>query len=152
MKLHIPIFNCFLIVFWIYLIKNNLWGTTVILFPFVYFFRILYYTKPIILHYPKYYSTWHHYESWISPYFWQEPNSMKVFTNVDNSSVWYSCYVLTYPSHLFKEADDNISELPSYLHYVYGDEILLMLTTKGQRKTQQSKWDPENSALPPTLI
>ena len=69
-------------------------------------------------------------------------NSMKVFTNVDYSA-WHSCYVLTYPSHLSKEADDYISQLPSYLHYVYGDEVLLMLTAEGQSKAQTSTWDPE---------
>ena len=67
---------------------------------------------------------------------------MKVFINVDYSS-WHSCYLLTYPSHLEKEAEDYITQLPAFLHYVYGSEVLLMLTAEGQAKAQSSSWDPE---------
>ena len=67
---------------------------------------------------------------------------MKVFINVDYSS-WHSCYLLTYPSHLEKEAEDYITQLPAFLHYVYGPEVLLMLTAEGQAKAQSSSWDPE---------
>ena len=69
-------------------------------------------------------------------------NPMPVFTNVDYSE-WHSCYVLTYPSHLEKEAEDYISQLPAFLHYIYGPEVLLMLTAEGQSKAQTSTWDPE---------
>jgi len=72
----------------------------------------------------------------------KEGNPMKVFTNVDYSS-WHSCYLLTYPAHLEKEAEDYISQLPAFLHYVYGPEVLLMLTAEGQVKAQSSTWDPE---------
>ena len=72
----------------------------------------------------------------------KEGNPMKVFINVDYSS-WHSCYLLTYPSHLEKEAEDYISQLPAFLHYVYGPEVLLMLTAEGQAKAQSSSWDPE---------
>ena len=72
----------------------------------------------------------------------KEGDPMPVFTNVDYSE-WHSCYVLTYPSHLEKEAEDYISQLPAFLHYVYGPEVLLMLTAEGQSKAQTSTWDPE---------
>ena len=67
---------------------------------------------------------------------------MKVFINVDYSD-WHSCYLLTYPSHLEKEAEDYITQLPAFLHYVYGPEVLLMLTAEGQVQAQSSSWDPE---------
>ena len=67
---------------------------------------------------------------------------MKIFLSVDYSQ-WHSSYVLTFPSYLEKEADDFIAQLPAYLHYVYGDEILLMLTAEGSVSAQNSKWDPE---------
>ena len=67
---------------------------------------------------------------------------MKVFINVDYSD-WHSCYLLTYPSHLEKEAEDYIAQMPAFLHYVYGPEVLLMLTAEGQVKAQSSSWDPE---------
>ena len=35
----------------------------------------------------------------------KEGNPIPVFTHVDYSE-WYNCYVLTFPSHLEKEADD----------------------------------------------
>lgn len=67
---------------------------------------------------------------------------MKIFQNVDYSS-WHSCYVVTYPKHLEKEAEDFISQLPAYLHYIYGNEVLHMLSTDGVAKAHSSKWDPE---------
>ena len=67
---------------------------------------------------------------------------MRIFQNVDYSS-WHSCYVLTFPKHLEKEADDYISQLPAYLHYVYGNEVLIMLSAEGAVQAQRSKWDPE---------
>ena len=68
---------------------------------------------------------------------------VKNFQNVDYSS-WHSCYVLTFPNHLEKEADDFIAQLPAYLQYVYGEEVLYMLTAEGAVKAQQSQWDEEN--------
>ena len=67
---------------------------------------------------------------------------MKIFQNVDFSS-WHNCYVVTFPKHLEKEADDYISQLPAYLHYLYGDEVLLMLSAEGAAQAHRSKWDPE---------
>jgi len=52
-------------------------------------------------------------------------------------------YVLTFPKHLEKEAGDYISQLPAYLHYMYGDEVLLMLSAEGAAQTHRSKWYPE---------
>ena len=72
----------------------------------------------------------------------KDGNPMPVFTNVDYSD-WHSCYVLTYPAHLEKEAEDYITQLPAFLHYVYGPEVLFMLTSDGQAKAQTSKWDPD---------
>ena len=69
-------------------------------------------------------------------------NPMKIFQNVDYSS-WHNCYVLTFPKHLEKEAGDYISQLPAYLHYMYGDEVLLMLSAEGAAQTHRSKWYPE---------
>ena len=77
-------------------------------------------------------------------------NPMKVFLNVDYSQ-WHSSYVLTFPQHLESEADDYISQLPAYLHYVYGNEILMMLTAEGAAKAQTSKWDPEKLCATSTL-
>ena len=68
---------------------------------------------------------------------------MKIFINVDYST-WHSAYVLTFPKHLEKEADDFIAQMPAYLHYVYGEEILYMLTAEGAVKANESKWDEEN--------
>jgi len=67
---------------------------------------------------------------------------MKIFQNVDFSS-WHNCYVVTFPKHLEKEADDYIAQLPTYLHYLYGDEVLLMLSAEGAAQAHRSKWDPE---------
>jgi len=72
-----------------------------------------------------------------------EGNPMKVFINVDYSD-WHSAYVLTFPKHLEKEADDFITQLPAYLNYVYGEEVLFMLTAEGAVKANESKWDEEN--------
>ena len=69
--------------------------------------------------------------------------SMKIFQNVDYSS-WHASYVVTYPKHLEKEAEDYISQLPAYLHYIYGNEVLHMLSADGVAKAHSSKWDPEN--------
>ena len=69
-------------------------------------------------------------------------NPIQVFINVDYSE-WHNSYVLTFPSHLEKEADDYISQLPAFLHYIYGDEVLFMLNPEGQMKALQSTWDPE---------
>ena len=69
--------------------------------------------------------------------------SMKIFQNVDYSS-WHASYVVTYPKHLEKEAEDYISQLPAYLHYIYGNEVLHMLSADGVAKARSSKWDPEN--------
>ena len=71
----------------------------------------------------------------------KDGNPMKIFTNVDFSE-WHACYILTYPSHLEKEADDYITQLPSFLHHIYGDEVLLMMTAEGAIKAQQCPWDP----------
>ena len=65
-------------------------------------------------------------------------NPMKVFINVDYSQ-WHSSYVLTFPQHLESETDDYIAQLPAYLHYVYGDEVLIMLTAEGAANAQTSK-------------
>jgi hypothetical protein len=73
----------------------------------------------------------------------QKGNPMKVFINVDYSN-WHSAYVLTFPKHLEKEADDFITQLPAYLNYVYGEEVLFMLTAEGAVKANESKWDEEN--------
>ena len=70
-------------------------------------------------------------------------NPIKIFINVDYSD-WHSSYVLTFPKHLEKEADDFIAQLPAYLHYVYGEEVLFMLTAEGAVKANESKWDEEN--------
>jgi len=67
---------------------------------------------------------------------------MKIFQNVDYSP-WYSCYGVTFPHHLEKEAEDYLSQLPAYLHYVYEDEVLLMLSADGSAQAHSSKWDPE---------
>ena len=67
---------------------------------------------------------------------------MKIFQNVDYSS-WHASYVVTYPKHLAKEAEDFISQLPAYVHYIYGDEVLHMLSADGMAKAHSSKWDPE---------
>ena len=64
-------------------------------------------------------------------------NTIPVFTNVGYSK-WHNCCILTFPSHLEKEAYDYISQLPAFLHYLYGDMVLLMLTAEGQMKAQQS--------------
>ena len=72
-----------------------------------------------------------------------EGNPMKIFINVDYSN-WHSAYVLTFPKHLEKEADDFITQLPAYLNYVYGEEVLFMLTAEGAVKANESKWDEEN--------
>ena len=77
-------------------------------------------------------------------------NPMKIFLNVDYSQ-WYSSYVLTFPQHLESEADDYILQLPAYLHCVYGDEILMMLTAEGAVNAQNSKWDPEKMCATSTL-
>ena len=70
-------------------------------------------------------------------------NPMKIFLNVDYSN-WHSSYVLTFPKHLEKEADDFIAQMPAYLQYVYGEEVLYMLTAEGAVKANESKWDEEN--------
>jgi len=67
---------------------------------------------------------------------------MKIFLSVDYSQ-WHSSYVLTFPSYLENEADFYIAQLPAYLHYVYGNEILIMLTAEGATSAQNSKWDSE---------
>ena len=72
-----------------------------------------------------------------------EGNPMKIFINVDYSN-WHSAYVLTFPKHLEKEADDFITQLPAYLNYVYGEEVLFMLTAEGAVRANESKWDEEN--------
>ena len=69
--------------------------------------------------------------------------SMKIFQNIDYSS-WHASYVVTYPKHLSKEAEDYIAQLPAYLHYIYGDEVLHMLSADGMARAHSSKWDPEN--------
>ena len=71
----------------------------------------------------------------------KQGNPTPVFTSVDNSEL-HSSYVLTFPLHLEKEADDYISELSAFLHYLYG-EVLFMLNSEGQMKALQSTWDPE---------
>ena len=72
----------------------------------------------------------------------EKGEAVKIFQNVDYST-WHSCYVLTFPKHLEKEADDYISQLPAYLHYVYGDEALIMMSAEGAAQAHNSKWDPE---------
>ena len=69
-------------------------------------------------------------------------NPIKIFIKVDYSD-WHSCYLLTYPSHLEKKAEDYIAQMPAFLHYIYGPEVLLMLTAEGQVKVQSSTWNPE---------
>jgi len=60
--------------------------------------------------------------------------AMKKFQNVDYST-WHSCYVVTFPRHLEKEAEDYLSQLPAYLHFVYGDKVLHMLSADGAAQT-----------------
>jgi len=67
---------------------------------------------------------------------------MKIFLSMAYSQ-WHSSYVLTFPSYLENESDNYIAQLPDYLHYVYGNEILLMLTAEGATSAQNSKWDSE---------
>ena len=72
----------------------------------------------------------------------KQGNPIQVFTNLDYSK-WHNCYVLTFPSHLDKNADDYISQLPVFLHYLNGDEVLFILNSEGHIKALQSRWDPE---------
>jgi len=44
---------------------------------------------------------------------------------------------------LEQEADDYITQLPSFLHYLYGDEVLTMFNAEGAVKAQNAQWDPE---------
>ena len=60
----------------------------------------------------------------------KDGNSKRIFLNVDYSN-WHKAYVLTFPKHLEQEADDYIAQLPKYLHYVYGNDILSMMTKEG---------------------
>ena len=72
----------------------------------------------------------------------KDGQSKEIFINVDFSN-WHKSYVLTFPKHLEQEADDYISQLPTYLHHVYGDTILSMLTTEGASQATSSQWDEE---------
>ena len=47
------------------------------------------------------------------------------------------------PSHLEKDADDSISQLPAFLHYLYVDEVFFMLHSEAQMKALQTTWDSE---------
>ena len=74
-------------------------------------------------------------------------------TNVDYSS-WHSSYVVTFPSHLEKEAEDYITQLPAYLKYFYGEEVLyiteprLVLSQKIVAK-KEGCGPPEGSSIMP---
>ena len=59
----------------------------------------------------------------------KQGNLIPVFIDVDYSE-WHNCYVLTFPSHLEKEAGDFISQLPTFLHYLYADDVLFMLNSE----------------------
>ena len=72
----------------------------------------------------------------------KDGNSKQIFINIDYSS-WHKNYVLTFPKHLEQEADDYISQLPIYLHHVYGNDILTMLITEGAVQATSSQWDEE---------
>jgi len=72
----------------------------------------------------------------------KDGNPFKIFQNVDYSS-WHSSYVVTFPSHLEKEAEDYITQLPAYLKYIYGEEVLYMLTAEGSVAANQSTWDED---------
>jgi len=72
----------------------------------------------------------------------KDDKPMEVFLSVDYSQ-WHSSYVVTFPSYLDEEADDYTTQLPAYLHYVYDNEILFMLTDEGSVSAQNSKLDPK---------
>ena len=55
-------------------------------------------------------------------------------------SFWLCTHI---PKYLAKEADEYISQLPTYLDCVYGDEVIHVMTGEGTPKYQQSKWDDE---------
>jgi len=66
----------------------------------------------------------------------------KIFQSIDYST-YYSGYVLTFPTYLTQQATDMAPQLPSFLYWLYGNEILPMLTPEASIMAIEEPWDPE---------
>jgi len=66
----------------------------------------------------------------------------RIFQSVDYSS-YYSGYVLTFPTYLNHQATDIAPQLPSFIYWLYGKEILPMLTPEAAIMAIEEPWDPD---------
>jgi len=66
----------------------------------------------------------------------------KIFQSIDYSS-YYSGYVLTFPKYLTQQATDIAPQMPSFLYWLYGEEILPMLSPEAAVMAIEEPWDPE---------
>ena len=65
-----------------------------------------------------------------------------LFLSIDYND-YSSGYVLTFPTHLESEARDCISQLPSFLHWMYGDNVLEQLTDFAVERAHAAPWSEE---------
>ena len=65
-----------------------------------------------------------------------------LFLSIDYNE-FSSAYVLTFPTHLESEARDCISQLPSFLHWLYGDHVLEQLTDFAVERAYAAPWSEE---------
>lgn len=72
----------------------------------------------------------------------QVDTSEPLFLSIDFSE-FSSGYVLTFPAHVESEARDCISQLPSFLHWMYGDQVLEQLTDFAVERAQDAPWSEE---------
>jgi len=66
----------------------------------------------------------------------------KVFEAVDWNE-YLGAHVFTFPRHLSQQATNYISQLPSLLHWMYGNEVLSMLSAEAVEEALDSPWDEE---------
>ena len=65
-----------------------------------------------------------------------------LFLGIDYSE-YSSGYVITFPTYLESEARDCIAQLPSFLHWLYGDPILQLLTDSAVERAYEAPWSEE---------
>ena len=70
-------------------------------------------------------------------------NSTPLFLSIDYND-YSGGYVLTFPEHKENEARDYIAQLPSFLHWLYGDDVLELLTDYAVERAHAAPWSEEH--------
>ena len=66
-----------------------------------------------------------------------------VFTSIDYEQ-FSGNHVLTFPKMLKSQAWDYATQLPSFLHWLYGDPILILLTSTAVERALETPWSEED--------